>query len=153
MANYKYKDYMELRSLFRSYLDDEKVEMSQELKQFFWCEIKRLQREAQSPEVTSGAYNARRVKAPLSLEQQMELGYMPVDPLNVEMLIETAELSDALYTAISQLDERSRMIVEMYADGYTEREIAAVIGGCQKSVNNRKKAAFAELREILTDYR
>lgn len=153
MTNYKYRDYMELRSPFWSYLDDEEIEISQELKQFFWCEIKRLQREVQSPEANSSEYNARRVKAPLSLEQQMELGYMPVDPLNVEMLIETAELSDALYTAISQLDEHNRMIVEMYADGYTDREIAAVIGGCQKSVNNWKRAAFAELRRVLTAYR
>ena len=71
----------------------------------------------------------------------------------MEMLVETAELSDALYAAISQLDERSRMIVEMYSEGYTEREIAVAIGACQKSVNNWKKAAFAELRVILVDYR
>lgn len=152
MANYKYQDYMELKNLFRSYLNDEEIEMSQELKQFFWRELKRLQREAQSPETDSGEHNARQLHL-LSLEQQMELGYMPEDPLNVEMLIETAELSDTLYAAISQLDERSRIIVEMYSDGYTEREIAVVIGACQKSVNNWKKSALAELRVILVDYR
>ena len=152
MANYKYQDYMELKNLFRSYLNDEEIKMSQELKQFFWRELKRLQREAQSPEADSGEHNARQLHL-LSLEQQMELGYMPEDPLNVEMLVETAELSDALYAAISQLDERSRMIVEMYSEGYTEREIAVAIGACQKSVNNWKKSALAELRVILVDYR
>lgn len=153
MANYKYQDYMELKSLFRSYLNNEELEMTQELKQFFWRELKRLQREAQSPETDGGEYNARQVNVLLSLEQQMELGYMPEDPLNVEVLVEAAELSDALYAAIDHLDERSQMIVVMYSEGYTEREIAVMIGGCQKSVNNWKKAAFAELREILVDYR
>lgn len=153
MANYKYQDYMELKNLFRSYLNDEEIEMSQELKQFFWCELKRLQREAQSSSLDGGEHNTHQINVLLSLEQQMELGYMPEDPLNVEMLVETAELSDALYAALSQLDERRRMIVEMYSEGYTEREIAAVIGACQKSVNNWKKSALAELRVILVDYR
>ena len=153
MANYKYQDYMELKNLFRSYLNDEEIELSQELKQFFWRELKRLQREAQSPEADGGEHNARQVKALLSLEQQMELGYMPEDPLNVEMLVETAELFDALYAAISQLDERSRLIVEMYSEGYTEREIAVAVGAWQRSIKNWKKSALAELRVILVDYR
>ncbi len=153
MANYEYQDYMELKNLFRSYLNNEEIEMSQELKQFFWREIKRLQREAQSAKVDDGECNTHQVHTLLSLEQQMELGYMSEDPLNVEELVEAAELSDALYAAIKHLDERSQMIVVMYSEGYTEREIAVMIGGCQKSVNNWKKAAFAELREILVDYR
>lgn len=153
MANYKYQDYLELKNLFCSYLNDKEIEMSQELKQFFWRELKRLQRETQSSNLDGGEHNTRQINVLLSLERQMELGYMPEAPLDVEMLVEAAELSEALCAAISQLDERSRIIVEMYSEGYTEREIAVVLGACQKSVNNWKKSALAELRVILMDYR
>lgn len=90
---------------------------------------------------------------PLSLEQQMELGYMPEDSLNVEELIEAMELSEVLHVAIEQLGEKDQRIVKLYSQGFSERDIARVDGRCQKTINNRKGPIFSKLRADLEDYR
>ena len=71
----------------------------------------------------------------------------------MEELVESMDLSDALYAAIDQLSERDQLIVVLSSQGYTEREIADEIGACQKSVNNWKRAGIAEIRVYLEDYR
>lgn len=159
MTNYKYRDYMELKNLFRSCLEAG-VEMSQEVKRLYWREIKRLQREAQSAKAgdmlcaeNSSQDSVCQNMILLSLDWQMELGYMPEDLLNVEEHIEAKELSEAIHAAIGQLSEREQKIVALYLQGYTEREIADVIGSCQKSINNWKRAALSKLQKCLKEFR
>lgn len=159
MATYQYQDYMELKKLFCSYLK-EGVPMSQEVKQVYWEDLKRMERETRC-RTQSGTRcmkkcsecDMRRDGSSLSLDHLMDLGYTPEDSFNVEDFIETLELSDALYMAIDSLRERDQMIILMYISGYTEREIAEIVGACQKSVNNWKNAALAELRVMLKYYR
>lgn len=159
MTTYQYQDYIELKKLFYSYLK-EGVPMSQEVKQVYWEDLKRMERETRC-RTQSGTRCMKKCSecdmcrdgTPLSLDHLMELGYTPEDSFDVEDFIETLELSDALYMAIDSLRERDQIIILMHINGYTEREIAKIVGACQKSVNNWRNAALAELRVMLKYYR
>lgn len=91
--------------------------------------------------------------SPLSLEQQIELGYMPGDPFDVEKFIEMKDLFDKMYEEIEQLGEVDQRIMRLHFQNYREREIANDIGTCQKTINNRKHAALDVLRTNLEEYR
>lgn len=62
------------------------------------------------------------------------------------------ELSRALYEAISTLDYKNRVIILLFSEGKTEREIAGIVGLSQKTVNNRKRESFLRLKELLKEY-
>ena len=154
-----YQDYMELKTLFRQWCEDE-VPMSPEVKRLYWSELKQLERETRCRNADGSRCmkNCRECEmqrdgAQLSLEQKLEVGELPQDTFNVEELVESMDLSDALYAAIGQLSERDQLIVVLSFQGYTEREIADEIGACQKNVNNWKRAGIAEIRVYLEDYR
>lgn len=154
-----YQDYMELKTLFRQWCEDE-VPMSPEVMRLYWSELKRLERETRCRNADGSRCmkNCRECEkqrdgAQLSLEQKLEVGELPQDTFDMEELVESMELSDALYAAIGQLSERDQLIVVLSSQGYTEREIGKVIGACQKSVNNWKRAGIAEIRVYLEDYR
>jgi len=154
-----YQDYMELKTLFRQWREDE-VPMSPEIMRLYWSELKRLERETRCRNADGSRCmkNCRECEmqrdgAQLSLEQKLEVGELPQDTFDMEELVENMDLSDALYAAIDQLSERDQLIVVLSSQGYTEREIADEIGACQKSVNNWKRAGIAEIRVYLEDYR
>lgn len=154
-----YQDYMELKNLFRKWREDE-VPMSPEVIRLYWSELKRLERETRCRNADGSRCmkncrecEKRRDGAQLSLEQKLEAGELPQDTFNVEDSVESMDLSDALYAAIGLLSERDQLIVVLSSQGYTEREIGEVIGACQKSVNNWKRAGIAEVRVYLEDYR
>lgn len=153
-----YQDYKELQNLFHSWLK-EGVIMSQEVKRLYWNDLKWLDRKSRCQNVKGvrcrkncRKCDKQRDGAPLSLDQMIEVGNLPQDTSTVESLFEDMELSEALHAAIDRLSDREQLIVLLYSQGYTEREIADTIGACQKSVNNWKKAAFAELRAYLKDF-
>ena len=145
-----YQDYMELKTLFRQWCEDE-VPMSPEVKRLYWSELKQLERETRC----RNADGSRCMKNCRECEKQRDGAQLelPQDTFNVEELVESMDLSDALYAAIGQLSERDQLIVVLSFQGYTEREIADEIGACQKNVNNWKRAGIAEIRVYLEDYR
>lgn len=154
-----YQDYMELKTLFRQWREDE-VPMSPEIMRLYWSELKRLERETRCRNADGSRCmkncrecEKRRDGAQLSLEQKLEAGELPQDTFDVEGLVENMDLSDALYAAIDRLSERDQLIVVLSSQGHTEREIGEVIGACQKSVNNWKRAGIAKIRVYLEDYR
>lgn len=95
------------------------------------------------------------INRPLSIEQMVEDG-SDVRSLTFPSPEESAirqELYQALYRAISSLDEKlQQVIVLCYFERMTEREAADILGVAQKTVNNRKHRALAILREILQDF-
>jgi len=88
----------------------------------------------------------------LSLEWFQEDGYDPKDPVDIEEIIAEKQLLKELLSALEELDPDNRRIMELFANGKSEREIAADIGLSQKAVNKRKTKLFAQLRERLTNF-
>lgn len=152
-----YQDYEELQNLLRSWFK-EGIVMSQEVMRLYWKDLKWLERDSRCRNA-KGVHcmkncrkcDKQRDGAALSLDQMIEVGNLP-HTFTVESLLENIELSEALHAAIAQLSERDQKIIILWIQGYTEREIASIIGACQKSVNNWKKAALAKLRAYLKDF-
>ena len=71
---------------------------------------------------------------------------------NTADIVEDAMLLKALWEHIGTLSHDDRIIVKMFSEGASEREIAAVIGMSQKGVNKRKKAIFEVLKNNLKDF-
>lgn len=71
---------------------------------------------------------------------------------SVEEYIEQKNLHEALHSAIDTLESKEKEIVLLCKEGKTERDIASIIGACQKTVNNHKKKAFSKLKEKLKDW-
>lgn len=153
-----YQDYMELKNLFLGWLKAGVV-MSPEVKRLYWSDFKRLERESRCRNVKGvrcmencRKCDKQRDGARLSLDQMIEVGNLPQDTFSIEVVFEEMELSEALQAAIDRLSKREQRIVKLYIQGYTEREIANIIGVCQKTVNNWRKIAFAKLRAYLENY-
>ncbi|MBP3624725.1 MAG: sigma-70 family RNA polymerase sigma factor, partial [Peptococcaceae bacterium] len=53
---------------------------------------------------------------------------------------------------IEQLEQRDVVILQMFAEGYSESVIAKTIGMSQKGVNKRKHKALAQLRAQLQEF-
>lgn len=88
----------------------------------------------------------------LSLEQLIELGGIPEDTISIDDPLANKELCEAIHIGMQQLNEREKLVVRLYTQGYVEREIAKLISCSQKSVNNWKRSAFAKLRRFLEEY-
>ena len=94
----------------------------------------------------------------LSLDQMTENGKLPAGYSSLEEEVTEKELYQALYAAISTLDVQDQLIVALFLDGKTEREIKEYTKQLdkgiksQKGINNRKKHIFAKLKELLKDY-
>lgn len=153
-----YHDYIELKNLFLGWRKAGVV-MGQEVTRLYESELKRLEREsrcrnAKGTRCMKKCRNCdkQRDGAWLSLDQMIEVGNLPQDIFSVEAVFEEKELSEALDVAIERLSNRDQLIVVLFANGYTEREIASIIGVCQKTVNNRKELIFAELRAYLKNH-
>ena len=94
----------------------------------------------------------------LSLDQMTENGKLPAGYSSLEEEVTEKELYQALYAAISSLDMQDQLIVALFLDGKTEREIKEYTKQLdkgiksQKGINNRKKHIFAKLKKLLKDY-
>lgn len=89
----------------------------------------------------------------LSIDKFQADGFDQEDPIRIEEVIYEKELLDALFTALKELDPDNRRIMELFANGWSEREIAADIGLSQKAINKRKTKLFAQLRDQLINFR
>lgn len=67
-------------------------------------------------------------------------------------IVEDAMMLEALWSHIGELSEENQIILTMFSEGASEREIAEAVGLSQKGVNKRKKALFEFLRENLKDF-
>lgn len=72
-------------------------------------------------------------------------------PSSVEA-VERAELYDALYKALDQLEPNLKNICLYFMAGKSEREIAALLGRSQSTINYQKRKALRILHDALVDY-
>lgn len=90
---------------------------------------------------------------PLTLNQLLEDGLQIAGDCNIEKHVEHRELMTALHKAIDDLEEMDQEIVTMWANGFSEREIARRIGMSQRGVGYRRKKLIKKLAEALKDFR
>lgn len=89
---------------------------------------------------------------PTSLEAIVEEGAQIADVFSVEEEIEHRETVAELYTALDELDDLSRQIIELlYLTDpvHTEREVAVIVGMSQNGVHQRKVRGLARLKEVI----
>jgi DNA-directed RNA polymerase specialized sigma24 family protein len=88
----------------------------------------------------------------LSLEQSRENGYEPADvSADVEAIVFSRLLLEQLMRHLDELDSDSRRLCRLIGEGTSEREIAAVTGISQSTLNYRKNRLFVKLRNLLKD--
>ncbi len=103
--------------------------------------------------------------APLSLEAlEDDSGNLPPASKDVEEIVIYSILLEKLNEELNKLAPTDALILRMFSNGLTEREISdelkakaendsSIKGLSQKSVNLHKTSLFALLRERLKDYR
>ncbi len=92
----------------------------------------------------------QRIGSILSLDAFEEDGFELSDPSPEPAdIVADKLLLEELFKALDELDPDSRRICELIAQGATEREIAAVLGIHQSTLNYRKRKLLAQLRERL----
>ncbi|MGL5973151.1 MAG: RNA polymerase sigma factor [Oscillospiraceae bacterium] len=91
----------------------------------------------------------------LSLDSFEESGYLPADSkaADPQQILEDALLLEELWAAVSELAPDNQLIIKLFSDGASEREIADAVGLSQKGVNKRKARLFEQLYERLKNYR
>jgi RNA polymerase sigma factor (sigma-70 family) len=89
----------------------------------------------------------------LSLNAFEEDGFEPSDtsPDPAEIVADKLLLEE-LFKALDELDPDSRRICKLIAQGATEREIAAMLGIRQSTLNYRKRQLMVRLRDRLSDF-
>lgn len=87
-----------------------------------------------------------------SLDILMEAGFDRAEDFDLEEFVSKRILLQELERALADLDPQNRKIAELYGQGYSEREIGTAVGVSQKTVCNRKKKIFAQLREELEGF-
>ena len=133
-------------------------------KQPLWAEHKRKEREKRCV-ISNGkggtkrctmdcsACEDQRTGKVLSLDRSFEeYGIEPADLTDIEDIVAEKILLKELMKALAELDPDNRRIMELFANGMSERDIAADIGLSQKAINKRKTKLFAQLKERLKDF-
>lgn len=83
-----------------------------------------------------------------------EIGRPILAEVSVEAQVEQEDLLNALYVAINILDDINRLIVVLWLEGLTEREIAKIIKKGQTFVHyHMTKIIIPFLRERLEKFR
>ena len=87
-----------------------------------------------------------------ALDSEEMCGADIVPDMNADVLgkIVTKEERAALWEALGQLKERDLALVkELYFNERTERELAEMLGVCQKAIHKRKVRILVALKKIL----
>lgn len=151
---------MELKQLLRSWTKDG-VPMSQEVKQVYWKELKRIERETRCIDKNGKRCiedckqcSHYREGYTLSLDRLMEDGIFLENSSISETNIESLEMLDAFQRMLNTLPEFRRNIIQLHVAGFSEREIGKILNMKQKRVNywkNKDIAIFkAELESLLS---
>lgn len=69
-----------------------------------------------------------------------DLTYDPTERMDAHLLMEQA---------LTRLSDDDRRLAVLWAEGYTQREIAAELGVDHRTVGRRLEAVFAQLRSII----
>lgn len=69
-----------------------------------------------------------------------DLTYDPTEQMDAHLMVEQA---------LTRLTDDDRRLAVLWAEGYTQREIAAELGLSQPTVHERLEAVFARLRSII----
>lgn len=157
-------------------VDGEKEYVSEELYRAYkrpqWAESKRKQREKRCRDenghrCTKDCSKCEKQKtgAPLSLDElQVASGFDALAADDVLEAVMYAQLLEKLGEELEKLNPTDRLIMALFGEAKTEREIALILKEraktdpsikplCQKSVCNHKNALFTQLYEALKDYR
>jgi len=144
-------------------VNGEKVPVTEEVYRAYmrpaWAEHKRQERwsrcrkpDGSRCEADCGKCPNRRTGGILSLDQSREEGFEPQDPTaDVADIVANKQLLKQLLRLLDEMDPDSRRICELLGQGASEREIAAVFGIRQSTLNYRKNKILAQLRERLKD--
>lgn len=93
-------------------------------------------------------------KKPVSLDEMYEATeYEVADSADLEADVMKKIMIDELYTALSELEEIDRTIMEMYSNDHSEAEIGQAVGMSQRGVGKRKQRILLKLRTRLQDYK
>lgn len=82
-----------------------------------------------------------------------ETEYEAADTSDLEEDIMKKIMIDELYTALDELEELDRTIMEMYSHDHSEAEIGQAVGMSQKGVNKRKHKVLMKLNSRLKDFK
>ena len=82
-----------------------------------------------------------------------ETEYEAADTSDLEADIMKKIMIDELYTALDELEELDRTIMEMYSTNHSEAEIGQAVGMSQRGVGKRKQRILLKLRTRLQDYK
>lgn len=82
-----------------------------------------------------------------------ETEYEAADTSDLEEDIMKKIMIDELYTALDELEELDRTIMEMYSTNHSEAEIGQAVGMSQRGVGKRKQRILLKLRTRLQDYK
>lgn len=141
-------------------------EVYRAFKQPLWKEHKRKEREKHCS-ISNGRGGLKRCEedcsqcphertgSVLSLDGFEESGFLPSDPRAVDpyQILEETLFLEELWAAVSELAPDNQLIIKLFSDGASEREIADAVGLSQKGVNKRKARLFEQLYERLKNYR
>lgn len=166
-------DYFELKNyLYTLWKDGEWDKLCQDIKRVYWNNLQQLLGEANAgmeigssdestlcilqPVDDDGSEKARkkRIKGnylhAYSIEWAMENGIDYPCLSTPEAAIIQQETNSELYAAIGTLDGADqKVVVSYYFEDLKERQIGAMIGMKQKTVNNHKKSSLKKLLKVL----
>ena len=138
-------------------VDGKEVEVSEEVyrayKQPLWRERKRIERSQKcnlgkkrcDKKCDTCPYSKE--GAPLSLDMMFEDGLDVPGGSNLEDMIELKMTIEALHKALDQLAPDDRAIIERFADGESDRQIADELDRPQTTVSYRRKVIIKRLRK------
>jgi len=144
------------------------IEVTEEVyrayKQPLWAERKRKEREKRCM-ISDGKGKTKRCTDDCSKCDKQRSGtilsldglaeescFEPADSVDIAELVAGKLLLEELFAALDELDPDNRRIMALFANGKSEREIAADIGLSQKAINKRKAKLFEQLRNRLKDF-
>lgn len=90
--------------------------------------------------------------APLSLDTMLEDGFDVPDGNNLEDMIELKMTIEALHKALDQLAPDDREIIDHFADGESDSQIADKLNLPQTTVSYRRKVIIKRLRKEMKDW-
>ena len=145
-------------------IDDVQVAVSEEVYRAFmrpiWAERKKREREKRcrgkkGNRCVDDCSECRETRSgrPISTERMAEYGRDVPDPADMEEIIVKKQMLKELNSAVLQLSPKDRRIINLFNDGYSEREIGIEVGLSQKGVNKRKARIFEQLKKQLKNYR
>jgi len=144
---------------FHVTIDGKEVAVSEDVyrayKQPLWREHKRIER-SQKCDLGKKRCDKKcdtcpysKEGAPLSLDTMFEDGLDVSDGNNLEDVVELKETIKELYKALDQLNSDDRAIIDCFADGESDHQIADELGKPQTTISYRRKVILKQLRRNL----